>query len=513
VLKAQRRAYTTLSVALDAAALCVAFLLVWLARAGLGELILSGAHTFGADLKHLVRRPSATYTILLSRNPLVNIQKHLWLLYLSVPAWLLFLHTQRGYDTQAQRNARQEFAVCAYAGMLGTVSIMVFMVLFKLDVSRLLLVGYLSTGILLLWLQRRVLLPFTQRNLKTRRNLLVIGDEAAVEVFSHVLKTPGYARANLLGYIDDEVPAHTLGSGAQPPRWRHLGTMSQLGRVLDADVVDEVVLIRSSADPEGPHSWGDILELCLERGRTVSLVDDLAPPLNAKVEAQMLGTMPTLVLHNTPQNTLALAVKEAMDRTLALIALVLLAPLFALIALLIKGHDKGPVFFKQHRVGLNGRMFWFYKFRSMHIDAQAILEKMKLEEPEKYRAINTMEEPFFKARDGDDPRITPIGRFIRKTSLDELPQFWNVLKGDMSLVGPRPPLPKEVAELEPWHRRKLSVKGGLTCIWQASGRNDITNVDEWMKMDLEYIDNWSLWLDVKLLFKTVKAMVSTKGAS
>jgi exopolysaccharide biosynthesis polyprenyl glycosylphosphotransferase len=487
----------------------VAFLLVWLARGQLGEFIIATLGTLGADPNDLVRKPSKTYTLLLSRNPLVNIQKYLWLLYLSLPAWLLFLHTQRGYDPQARRNARQEFAVCAYAGMLGTVAIMVFMVLFKLDVSRLLLVGFFSTGVLLLWLERRVLLPLTQRNLKTRRNLLVIGSAKAVEQFSHVLKTPGYARANLLGYIDDAVPAEE--AAAMP--YKYLGGLRNLARVLDADVVDEVVLIRSSAENESAASWGDVLELCLERGRTVSLVDDLAPPLNAKIEAQMLGTMPTLVLHNTPQNTLALAVKEVMDRTLALFALIVLSPVFLIIAVCIKAHDKGPVFFKQKRMGLNGRQFSFYKFRSMHVDAQAILEKMKREDRAQYDAINVMEDPFFKAPDDKDPRITPIGRLIRKTSLDELPQFWNVLKGDMSLVGPRPPLPKEVDELEPWHRRKLSVKGGLTCIWQASGRNDITNVDEWMKMDLEYIDNWSLWLDVKLLFKTVKAMVSTKGAS
>jgi len=147
------------------------------------------------------------------------------------------------------------------------------------------------------------------------------------------------------------------------------------------------------------------------------------------------------------------------------------------------------------------------------LNASETLEKMRREEPEKYRAINIMEEPFFKAKEGDDPRITPVGRFIRKYSLDELPQFWNVLRGDMSLVGPRPPLPNEVEQLAPWQRRKLSVKGGLTCIWQASGRNDITNTDEWMRLDLEYIDNWSLWLDLKLLFKTLKVLVRPKGAS
>jgi lipopolysaccharide/colanic/teichoic acid biosynthesis glycosyltransferase len=183
------------------------------------------------------------------------------------------------------------------------------------------------------------------------------------------------------------------------------------------------------------------------------------------------------------------------------------------LAFLIKKHDGGPVFYAQDRVGRNGRIFKFYKFRSMVLNASETLEKMKREEPEKYRAINIMEEPFFKAKEGDDPRITPVGRFIRKYSLDELPQFWNVLRGDMSLVGPRPPLPNEVEQLAPWQRRKLSVKGGLTCIWQASGRNDITNTDEWMRLDLEYIDNWSLWLDIKLLFKTLKVLVRPKGAS
>lgn len=519
-----------MAVALDVLALFVAFFAVWFLRGGLGEFLASVSGSLGYDVKEIVRRPSETYRILLSPNPLVNIQNYLWVLYLSIPAWLFFLNTQRGYDAQAQRNGRQEFAICAYAGLLGSVALMVFMVLFKLDVSRLLLVGFLTTGVLFLWLERTLLLPIAQRRTRQpMRNLLVIGNRDAAARFAGILKTPAYSRSRLIGYISDETTADgthqsisTQSNLSEVTELRHIGKLSDLASILEREVVDEVVLIRSQNDVmagqnvDGTTAWGDILELCLQLGRTVSLVDEMVPPVGAKVQAQMMGSMPTLVLHNTPQNTLALAVKNAMDRTVALIAILVLTfiiPVLPVIALLIKLEDGGPILFKQKRVGLNGRLFTFYKFRSMMMNAAEVLEKMKREEPERYRAINIMEEPFFKAKDGDDPRITRIGRFIRKTSLDELPQFYNVLRGDMSLVGPRPPLPKEVAELEPWQRRKLSVKGGLTCLWQASGRNEITNVDEWMRLDLEYIDNWSLWLDVKLLFKTLKVLVTSKGAS
>ena len=487
MLRAQRAAYIAMAVALDVLALFVAFFAVWFLRGGLGEFLATVGTSMGYNMKEVVRRASETYRIALSPNPLVNIQNHLWVLYLSMPAWLFFLNTQRGYDAQAQRNARQEFAICAYAGMLGSVALMVFMVLFKLDVSRLLLVGFLTSGVLFLWLERTLLLPIAQRRTRQPvRNLLVIGNRDAAARFAGILKTPAYSRSRLIGYISDEAVSggvhqsiSTQSTLNEVTELRHIGQLSDLAPILEREVVDEVVLIRSQNDVmagqnvNGKTAWGDILELCLQLGRTVSLVDEMVPPVGAKIQAQMMGSMPTLVLHNTPQNTLALAVKNVMDRTVALIAILFLViiPVLPVIALLIKLEDGGPILFKQKRVGLNGRLFTFYKFRSMRIDAQEVLEKMKREEPERYRAINIMEEPFFKAKDGDDPRITRIGRFLRKSSFDELPQFYNVLRGDMSLVGPRPPLPKEVAELEPWQRRKLSVKGGLTCLWQASGRN------------------------------------------
>jgi exopolysaccharide biosynthesis polyprenyl glycosylphosphotransferase len=191
-----------------------------------------------------------------------------------------------------------------------------------------------------------------------------------------------------------------------------------------------------------------------------------------------------------------------MDIVIAGAGLIVLSPLFLLIAVAIKRTSPGPIFFRQLRCGLKGRTFILYKFRTMVLDAEERLSSLM--------ARNEMKGPVFKIT--DDPRLTPIGRFLRSKSLDELPQLWNVLRGDMSLVGPRPPLPREVKDYEPWQRRRLSMKPGLTCLWQVSGRNKITDFANWVKLDSEYIDRWSLWLDVKILCRTVPAVVLGTGA-
>jgi exopolysaccharide biosynthesis polyprenyl glycosylphosphotransferase len=521
MLKAQRTAAAATVALLDILSLFIAFAAAWALRDSLGDALLWIGGWLHLPFQEMVRRPgdlSPFYQILLSRNPLISFSSHLWMFWISLPLWIYFLRSQRGYDLHEPRTARQEFAACANAGFLTIAALVIFLFLAKFDGSRLLIANYFICGVTFVWLTRITLLPLLQqRTAKTKRHVLVIGHKKAALRFAGVLQSPAYRASELIGYVygDNTNCAEDKTAGAGPEL---LGCLNDLERILDDRVVDEVVIVRSTADaaqdtPENNRRWGNLLQLCLERGRTVSLFDDMIPPVGAKVEASMMGTIPMLVLHNTPQNPLQLAAKNVIDRSVAFFALLVLSPLFAIIALLIKLHDGGPVFFTQERVGLNGRIFPFYKFRSMHVNAQQILETMKRDNRAQYDAINIMEDPFFKAKDGDDPRITPIGRFIRKYSIDELPQFWNVLKGDMSLVGPRPPLPKEVAELAPWQRRKLSVKGGLTCIWQATGRNDITEVDEWMKLDLEYIDNWSLWLDVKLLFKTLKVLVKPRGAS
>ena len=195
------------------------------------------------------------------------------------------------------------------------------------------------------------------------------------------------------------------------------------------------------------------------------------------------------------------AIKRLIDIICSFVGILVLSPLFIIIAIIIKFTSKGPVFFSQKRVGRNGKEFDMYKFRSMVVNAEELKEKLA--------AQNEMSGPMFKMK--DDPRVTKVGKFIRKTSLDELPQLWNVLKGDMSLVGPRPSLPKEVAQFEDWMHRRLEVKPGLTCYWQVSGRNNI-DFEDWMKLDVKYVKEKNLWIDIKLICKTVFVLFGDKNA-
>jgi exopolysaccharide biosynthesis polyprenyl glycosylphosphotransferase len=193
--------------------------------------------------------------------------------------------------------------------------------------------------------------------------------------------------------------------------------------------------------------------------------------------------------------------KRILDVTAAVLGLVLLSPVIAVLAVIVRATSRGPVFYRSTRIGRGGHPFTFYKLRSMVKDAD--LKRQHLSH------LNEADGPVFKI--ARDPRITPIGRFMRTTSLDEIPQFWNVLRGDMSLVGPRPPIPEEVAQYEPWQLRRLDVRPGLTCLWQISGRSCI-GFQEWMRLDLEYIRHRSLKLDLKILLRTLPAVLSREGA-
>lgn len=210
-------------------------------------------------------------------------------------------------------------------------------------------------------------------------------------------------------------------------------------------------------------------------------------------------------LENIEENKENLKFYEICKRGIDIIGagsgLLLLSPVIAIVSCAVKFTSKGPIFFSQKRVGKNGQLFDMYKFRSMVVNAEELKEKLANQ--------NEMSGPMFKMK--DDPRVTKVGKFIRKTSLDELPQLWNVLKGDMSLVGPRPSLPKEVREFEKWMYKRLTVKPGLTCYWQVSGRNNI-DFEDWMKLDISYVEDRNLWIDIKLIFKTVGVLFGDKNA-
>ncbi|MEI6554874.1 MAG: sugar transferase [Paludibacter sp.] len=207
------------------------------------------------------------------------------------------------------------------------------------------------------------------------------------------------------------------------------------------------------------------------------------------------------VTHSTvTDNYLGLKIKDLFDVVFSVIALFIVSPLIILIITLIKLNDGGDIFFIQERVGLNGRLFRCFKFRTMVMNAESLLEEIK--------GQNEADGPVFKI--GNDPRITKLGRFLRKTSLDELPQFYNVIKGEMSIVGPRPPLMREVQHYEQSQMRRLSMKPGITCGWQVWGRHQVS-FKEWMQMDLDYIDNWSLWLDLKIMIATVGVILKANG--
>ena len=270
-------------------------------------------------------------------------------------------------------------------------------------------------------------------------------------------------------------------------------------RFLDKNPVDEfwTQAMPSDASPE----WR-LAQAAATRGISVRslLPHDLLT--GARWSVEQVGGLTTLTAARVPIDDFALALKRPFDLVVALPALLLLAPVMAIAALLVAMNGGFPILFRQQRVGLNGRTFTLLKFRTMHRDAEAHLAEL--------RARNEMEGPVFKLK--DDPRITAAGRWLRRLSIDELPQLWNVVRGEMSIVGPRPPLPSEVDVYAPSQRRRLSVRPGITGLWQVQGRNEIASFERWVALDLEYIDRWSFWLDLEILLRTIPAVLFAKGA-
>ncbi|MFA9370770.1 MAG: sugar transferase [Labilibaculum antarcticum] len=271
----------------------------------------------------------------------------------------------------------------------------------------------------------------------------------------------------------------------------------QLTEIIDANVVDEVIYCKGKFDNEEVRA---LIYACSEVGVTFRVYSELLSVVSQRSHLTYFKELPFLTFANHTKNYFALKVKELLDFLFSFAIVIFISPVLLGIAVAIKIEDGGSIFFRQRRVGLNGRIFDCLKFRTMVENAEAL--RVKLEN------LNEQSGPVFKIK--NDPRVTRVGRFLRKTSLDELPQFFNVLKGEMSVVGPRPPIPSEVQQYQRWQRRRLSMKPGITCIWQVSGRNNIP-FEEWMKLDMLYIDTWSLKLDLILFLSTIKVVFTGEG--
>jgi exopolysaccharide biosynthesis polyprenyl glycosylphosphotransferase len=335
---------------------------------------------------------------------------------------------------------------------------------------------------------------FFNRKIEKFNVILIIGTEERAVSIAQSIEEHKDLGLRVLGFLStgDSSPPQKLGG------YSVLGLAQDLPQILEREVVDEVIFAVSQEELKRMEG---LFLLCEERGITARLAINFFPHLIAKTQLEELDGLPLLTFSTTPKNEMLLLLRRVFDLIGSFALILILSPVLLLIILVIRLDSPGPAIYRQIRCGLNGRKFILYKFRSMVQGAE--------EKREELDAFNLMTGPVFKMK--NDPRVTRVGRFLRKTSLDEFPQLFNVLWGDMSFVGPRPPVPEEVEKYEGWQRRRLSMKPGITGLWQVSGRNQV-DFQQWMKLDLEYIDHWSLWLDFKILLKTIPVVLFEKGA-
>lgn len=392
-----------------------------------------------------------------------------------------------------------ELSRIGYATATGIALMMAITFFFRpLAFSRLLLVWALVFIVLFVGLARiirRIILGMLYSQGKKVDRVLIVGcGETGRSVMRTFLARPdlGYAP---IGYMDDGSGGNNIGLGRIP----HLGSFYQLQQTLRQHPDLHSVFI---ALPGAMHNQTvDLLRICQQHDVQARVVPDLFQLSLHHVEFNNMAGIPLLSVRDVGMSPLEQFLKRAIDVGIVVLAAVPALIVGMLVAVAIRLESAGPIFYHQERVGRDGRRFRMIKFRSMIVDADD--HKHALEQ------MNEASGPIFKIK--NDPRLTSVGRIIRRLSLDELPQLWNILRGDMSFVGPRPPLPEEVAQYQPWHMRRLSVKGGLTGLWQVSGRSDLT-FDEQCLLDIYYIENWSVTLDIRLILQTLPHLVYGRGA-
>ncbi len=419
-----------------------------------------------------------------------------WLLLAAyATAWVGILGLHGSYRPRTHWSAQGEAAaVVRSTVILGLVSLSALFLLDLVDVSRLVILLLLPLQAIATILVRAVLrstLGAARRRGRNLRRVIVVGTGPAALAFAKQLEdhwSLGLSVDGLVGPVPDGTAA----------RWPILGPIDDLPRILHDRVIDEVAI---SLPPEEAYRLEAITRLAADQGKTVRIPLEVPAVALASGHVEDLDGTPVLSYVSGPDRELALAAKRLLDIVLATIGLIALSPVFLFVSLAIVRADGRPILFRQPRAGLNGRPFQIAKFRTMVRDADALRAELRTQNEVDGNASFKMT---------NDPRITWIGRILRRSSLDELPQLWNVLRGEMSIVGPRPHPFDDVAGYDDWHRRRLSMKPGITGLWQIGGRTE-PSFDRWVIKDLEYIDRWSLWLDVRVIVQTVPALLRAEG--
>lgn len=469
MLKEREQLIHKITMLLDAVLIAVAFVLAYVVR---GQL----------DFSFLQELPP--------------FEEYVPMLLLVIPVWIVCMEFTGAYDSMRRRRFSSIFWGLVEASLFAIFIFSAAAFLMKWEIlSRTFVVVLFLLGTLILAAERwgaLYLLRRARRKGYNYRVLLIVGSGPRAEKFGREIQSHPEWGMRVLGYVDE--PSRI---GMQVNSGAVIGGFDDLPRLLDDNVVDEVVFLM-------PRRWlarlEEYIKACEKVGVKATVAVDFFDTAIARPVLQDMNGWPLLTFDSTPNDYFALMVKRMLDIAGALAGIVLLSPLFLSVAAAIRISSPGPVFFRQVRCGLNGRTFEILKFRTMVVDAEQKLTEL--------RDRNEVGGPVFKIR--NDPRITGIGRLLRRSSLDELPQLFNVLRGDMSLIGPRPPLPSEVEKYERWQRRRLSMRPGIACIHEVTARNN-TDFALWMKMDLEYIDNWSLGLDVNILVRTVAAVIKGTG--
>ena len=409
-----------------------------------------------------------------------------WLNFALMLAGPLILEAQGFYDRPLLSARRAALWPLVRGCVIATIGLITVLYFFRLDFPRgvAVLFGFVSLGLIFAKEEiLRVGLRSQYARTQFQRKFILIGTEEETVRMRTELKEH---------FAEDIVILSELNLNDTP--------VEELSKLLHEHSVNGVIV-------NARHNYFEKIEgairTCELEGVEVWLVADFFKTQISHTSFDEFQGRPVLVFRTTPDASWQGVLKQVIDFTVSLVMVLVLARFFPLFALLIKLSSPGPVLFRQRRCGLNGQPFTIFKFRTMETNAEQRKQELA--------AMNEMSGPVFKIK--DDPRVTPVGKWLRKFSIDEFPQFYNVLRGEMSLVGPRPLPVDEVRRFDDLaHRRRLSVKPGLTCLWQVSGRNNVSDFGDWVRLDLEYIDNWSLWLDLKIMWRTIPIVLIGAGA-